>query len=51
MICCAALCTSIPVEHGYIQVRRSSLDNVLFQSVTSQEIFSDRKEGMHTYAM
>lgn len=37
--------TSVSVEHGYIQVCRSGVDNVLFQSLTSKKIFSNRERG------
>lgn len=42
--------TSVSVEHGHIQVCSTSVDEVLFQSLTSQEIFSNggKMRGNHT---
>ena len=41
----ACVFTSISVEHGYIQVCGSGVDDVLFQSLTSQKIFSNRERA------
>lgn len=48
--------TSVSVEHGHIQVCSTGVDEVLFQSLTSQQIFSnrgkdERKSHTDTYKM
>lgn len=49
-----SVCTSVSVEHGHIQVCSTGVDEVLFQSLTSQQIFSnggkdERKSHTDTY--
>lgn len=44
--------TSISVKHGYIQVCCSSVNNILFQSLTSQKVFSNgerREKWIHVH--
>lgn len=44
--------TSISVKHGYIQVSCSSVDDILFQILTSQKIFSNMERAekwLHTH--
>lgn len=51
-VCSLCIFTPVSVEHGYIQVGCTSVDDVLLQSLTSQKVFSNRgveeKLGEHT---